>query len=54
MTDHHLIAKKLALVESVVADLRRIARLNVIATDMKEQRFVEHSLQIALNAMAGF
>jgi uncharacterized protein YutE (UPF0331/DUF86 family) len=50
VTDHHLIAKRLALVESVVADLRRLARLELIATDVKEQRFVEHSLQIAIQA----
>ncbi len=50
MTDQHLIAKRLALVESVIGDLRRLARLDAIATDVKEQRFVEHSLQIAIQA----
>jgi uncharacterized protein YutE (UPF0331/DUF86 family) len=50
MTDQHLVTKRLAVVESVVSDLRRLAHLETIATDVKEQRFVEHSLQIAIQA----
>ena len=50
MTDAELLAKKLALIESLVADLRRLARPTEIAHDLREQRFVEHTLQIAIQA----
>ena len=50
MTDPALVAKKLALVESCVSDLRRLARAEAIASDVREQRFVEHTLQIAIQA----
>jgi len=50
MTDPALIAKKLARIESCVADLRRLARIDRIATDIRERRFIEHSLQIAIQA----
>jgi len=45
-----LIAKKLALVESCLSDLRRLARPESLATDVREQRFVEHTLQVAIQA----
>jgi uncharacterized protein YutE (UPF0331/DUF86 family) len=50
MTDAALIAKKLALIETCVADLRRLARPDALKTDIREQRFVEHTLQIAIQA----
>jgi uncharacterized protein YutE (UPF0331/DUF86 family) len=50
MTDAALAAKKLALIESCVSDLRRLARVEALATDLREQRFVEHTLQIAIQA----
>ena len=50
MTDPALVAKKLALIETCVADLRRLARPSAIASDLREQRFVEHTLQIAIQA----
>ena len=50
MTDPDLVAKKLALVETCVADLHRLARPEALATDLREQRFVEHTLQIAIQA----
>ena len=50
MTDPDLIAKKLAAVETCVADLRRLARPAELATDLRERRFVEHTLQIAIQA----
>jgi uncharacterized protein YutE (UPF0331/DUF86 family) len=50
MTDPDLIAKKLATVETCVADLRRLARPAELATDLRERRFVEHTLQIAIQA----
>ena len=50
MTDPQLVAKKLALIESCVADLRRLARLDELERDIRERRFVEHTLQIAIQA----
>jgi uncharacterized protein YutE (UPF0331/DUF86 family) len=50
VTDPALVAKKLALVETCVADLRRLARPAALSTDLREQRFVEHTLQIAIQA----
>jgi uncharacterized protein YutE (UPF0331/DUF86 family) len=50
MTDIELIAKKLAFVETSVAELRRLAQPDLIATDIRERRFVEHTLQIAIQA----
>jgi uncharacterized protein YutE (UPF0331/DUF86 family) len=51
MTDRPLIAKKLALVETCVEQLRTLARPGEIANDVREERFVEHTLQIALQAV---
>lgn len=50
MTDPELVAKKLALVETCVADLRRLVRPAEFASDVREQRFAEHTLQIAIQA----
>ncbi len=50
MTDAALLAKKLALVETCVAELRRLSRPEELAHDIREQRFVEHTLQIAIQA----
>jgi uncharacterized protein YutE (UPF0331/DUF86 family) len=50
VTDKELIAKKLALIETCVEQLRRLARPAAIATDVREERFVEHTLQIAVQA----
>lgn len=50
MTDPDLVAKKLALVETYVAELRREVDLERLPTDVKERRFVEHTLQIAIQA----
>ena len=43
-------AKKLAIIESCVSDLRRLAQPEALATDVREQRFVEHTLQLAIQA----
>ena len=51
MTDDALIEKKLAFVETCVAELRRLARPDAIATDVREERFVEHTLQLAIQAI---
>jgi len=50
VTDPELVAKKLALIETCVADLRRLARPAELASDVREQRFAEHTLQIAIQA----
>lgn len=50
MTDADLVAKKLAQVETYVAELRRLARPELMAEDLRERRFVEHTLQIAIQA----
>ena len=51
MTDLDLIAKKLAVVETSVAELRSLARPADIARDKVQERFVEHTLQIAIQAV---
>lgn len=50
MTDPDLVAKKLAVVETSVSELRTLARPEAVARDIKEQRFVEHTLQVAIQA----
>lgn len=50
MTDEGLVAKKLAFVETCVQELRTLARPELMETDVRERRFVEHTLQIALQA----
>jgi uncharacterized protein YutE (UPF0331/DUF86 family) len=50
VTDPELLAKKLAFIETCVAELRRLARPEMIETDIREERFVEHTLQIAIQA----
>lgn len=50
MTDPDLVAKKLAVIETSVSELRTLARADALAHDVKEQRFVEHTLQLAIQA----
>jgi uncharacterized protein YutE (UPF0331/DUF86 family) len=50
MTDTDLVAKKLALIETYVRELRTLARPERLATDVRELRFAEHTLQIAIQA----
>jgi uncharacterized protein YutE (UPF0331/DUF86 family) len=50
MTDPALVAKKLALIETCLSDLQRLARPDSLASDIREQRFVEHTLQVAIQA----
>jgi uncharacterized protein YutE (UPF0331/DUF86 family) len=50
MTDPDLLAKKISFIETCVADLRRLARPDVMEHDIREQRFVEHTLQLAIQA----
>jgi len=50
VTDPELVAKKLARIESCLSDLRRLSRPEALATDVREQRFVEHTLQVAIQS----
>jgi len=50
LTDAELVAKKLAFVETCVSDLRTRARPESIADDVREERFVVHTLQLAIQA----
>ena len=51
MTDPELVAKRLAIIETSVRELRKLARPTAIHTDVGEARFVEHTLQIAIQAV---
>jgi uncharacterized protein YutE (UPF0331/DUF86 family) len=51
MTDIDLVTKKLALIESYVRELRELADPTAIVSDVRERRFIEHTLQIAIQAM---
>ena len=50
MTDAELVAAKLAFIETTVAELRRLALPERLRDDVKEERFVLHSLQLAIQA----
>jgi uncharacterized protein YutE (UPF0331/DUF86 family) len=50
VTDPDLIAKKLALIETSVRELQMLARPEEMWRDIREERFVEHTLQIAIQA----
>lgn len=51
MTDEALVAKRLAFIETCLRELREVARPELVASDIRERRFVEHTLQLALQAM---
>lgn len=48
MTDKELLAKRLALIETYVVELRTLARPDKIDDDVREERFIEHTLQLAV------
>ena len=50
MTDSDLIAKRLAFIETRLRELATMARLDRVHEDLKEERFVEHTLQLAIQA----
>ncbi len=50
MTDRALIAKKLSFIETCVRELQSLARPEEIRRDVRQERFVEHTLQIAIQA----
>lgn len=50
MTEAELVAKKLAVIERSLAELRALAHADRIEEDVRERRFIEHTLQIAIQA----
>lgn len=50
MTDAELIRKKLAFIETCLRELRSLARPDEMALDVKERRFIEHTLQVCIQA----
>ena len=50
MTDPDLIAKRLAFIETCLRELKTLARPELVEVDVRELRFVEHTLQIAIQA----
>lgn len=48
MTDADLIAKRLAFIETCLRELREQAKPDALAHDVRERRFVEHTLQLAI------
>lgn len=50
MTDLELLTKKLAEVETYVRELRTLSDIARLTTDIKEQRFIAHTLQLAIQA----
>lgn len=51
MTDRDLIFKKLSFIETRLAELRALAHPDQLEADIKERRFVEHTLQICIQAI---
>jgi uncharacterized protein YutE (UPF0331/DUF86 family) len=50
MTDADLVGKKLAFIETCLRELRELARPDLIEEDLREERFVSHTLQLAIQA----
>jgi uncharacterized protein YutE (UPF0331/DUF86 family) len=48
LTDPELVAKKLTRLETYLRELRTLARLEAIEEDVKERRFIEHTLLQAI------
>jgi len=48
VTDADLVALKLARIESLVKELTTFAKPELVRTDLLQQRFAEHTLQIAI------
>jgi uncharacterized protein YutE (UPF0331/DUF86 family) len=51
VTDEDLVRKKLAFIGTCLSELRSLARAERISVDVKERRFVEHTLQICIQAV---
>ncbi|HVR09822.1 MAG TPA: DUF86 domain-containing protein [Thermoanaerobaculia bacterium] len=50
-TDRELVLKKLARIEACVGELRTLGDPGVIRSDLRQERFVEHTLQIAIQSI---
>ena len=50
MTDADLVRKRLAFIETCLRELAEIADSERVEHDVRERRFVEHTLQIAIQA----
>ncbi len=50
MTDVDLVAKKLTFIETCLRELRELAHPELIERDLREERFVAHTLQLAIRA----
>lgn len=50
MTDTELLFKKLARIETCVQEILTLGHLERLDTDIREQRFFAHTLQIAIQA----
>jgi uncharacterized protein YutE (UPF0331/DUF86 family) len=48
--DAALLEKKLALIETCVRELKELAQPDLVTSDVREARFVQHTLQIAIQA----
>ena len=51
MTDAELVDKRLAFIVTCVAQLRANAKPEQLATDIVQRRFVEHTLQLAIQGI---
>jgi uncharacterized protein YutE (UPF0331/DUF86 family) len=50
VTDRDLVAKKLARIVTCLHELRTMASVERLRVDVREKRFVEHTLQIAIQS----
>ena len=50
MTDADLVRKRLAFIETCLRELAELADSDRVEHDVRERRFVEHTLQIAIQA----
>lgn len=50
MVDEDLVLKKLAFIETCVSELRTLARPDQLGHDIREERFIVHTLQLAIQA----
>ena len=50
MTDEQLIEKRLAFIETCLEQLASLAKPDEMESDIKERRFIEHTLQICVQA----
>jgi uncharacterized protein YutE (UPF0331/DUF86 family) len=51
LTDLDLVEKRLALIETFVRELQTLAHPERMAVDVREERFIEHTLQLAVQAV---